>query len=330
MTTTRPRLGARGFALLAAAVMAVEWAIAHAPALQHVRLVPFAVLLDLVVVLPLVFALAVLRPAGRPVLDASWVFALGALVAGVLLASRPEVHAPLAMVGAMSEVLIVVGIVRRVRALAKHEGPKSDDFLLRMQALPDVLSRAVGAELAVFHYGLLGPRIRRATRAGEFAYTETSGFGGVLLMLGVVAVSEGIAVHFVLMEYAPRAAWVHLAVNVYGLLWLVAAYQAARLRPVVVTEDTLLVRASLLWTAEVPRAAIASVTDVVEAPRGRGVLKAALGTTPVLLVTLSAPIEARGLMGLRRQVTRIALHVDDPAGLRAALGAIDRIAPAID
>jgi hypothetical protein len=105
------------------------------------------------------------------------------------------------------------------------------------------------------------------------------------------------------------------------LLWLVAAYQAARLRPVLVTADTLLVRASLLWTAAVPRAAIASVTDVVEAPRGRGgVLEAALGTAPVLLVTLSVPVEAQGLMGLRRTVTRIALHVDDPAGLRAALG----------
>jgi hypothetical protein len=316
MTTTTPRLGARGFALLAAAVIAVEWAVARAPSLQHVRLVPFAVLVDLVVVLPLVFALAVLRPAGRPLLDASWVFALGAFVAGALLASRPAVHAPLVVVGATSEVLVV----RRVRAVARHEGPRSDDFLLRMQALPDVLSRAVGAELAVFFYALLGPRIRRAPRPGEFAYTETSGFGGVLLMLGIVAVSEGVAVHLLLAQYAPRAAWLHLAINAYGLLWLVAAHQAARLRPVLVTADTLLVRASLFWTAAVPRAAIASVTDVVEAPLGPGVLKAALGTPPVLLVTLSAPVEARGLMGLRRSVTRIALHVDDPAGLRAALG----------
>ncbi len=319
MTRTTARLGMRGFALLAAGVLAIEWAICRAPALQHVRLVPFAVLLDLVVGLPLVFALAVLRPAGRSPFDASWVFALGAFAAGALLATRAEVHAPLVVVGAVSEVLVVVGIARRLRAVARHEGPATDDLLLRMSSLPDVVSRAVGLELAVLYYALLGPRLKPAARPGEFAYTETSGFGGVLLLLGLVMVTEGVAVHFILWERSPFAAWLHVAANAYAVLWLVAAHQAARLRPVLVTDDVLLVRASLLWTVEVPRGAIASVADVVESPPGRGVLRAALGTAPVLLVTLTGPVEARGLLGLRRPVSRIALHVDDPAGLKAAL-----------
>jgi hypothetical protein len=76
---------------------------------------------------------------------------------------------------------------------------------------------------------------------------------------------------------------------------------------------------SILWTADVPRDAIASVESISDAPRDRRVLRAALGTPPVLLFTLSRPVEALGPLGIRRTVDRIALYVDEPAKLRAAL-----------
>jgi hypothetical protein len=109
------------------------------------------------------------------------------------------------------------------------------------------------------------------------------------------------------------------ALSVYTLLWLAAAFQAARLRPVVVSEDQLLVRSSLLWTVEVPRDAIECVRAVDDAPRDKRVLRAALGTSPVLLVTLKRPVRALGPFGTHRTVDAIALYVDEPARLRAAL-----------
>jgi hypothetical protein len=171
----------------------------------------------------------------------------------------------------------------------------------------------------VLYYALVAPWVRRPVRDGELTYTRESGLRGLLFAAGLVVVFEGVGVHFLLVGWSPRVAWVHAALDAYAILWLVAVGQAARLRPVLVTADELLVRASLLWTVEIPRATIASIESIVEAPRDKRVLRAALGTSPVLLVTLSAPVVARGPFGIRRSVDRVALYVDDPAALRAAL-----------
>ena len=127
------------------------------------------------------------------------------------------------------------------------------------------------------------------------------------------------AAHVALHAWSARAAWASSALAVYALVWLAAAYQAARLRPVALSADRLLARTSLLWTAEIPRSAIASVIRIQEMPREKGILRAALGTAPELLLTLREPVTARGPLGIRRTVTGIALHVDDPGKLRAAL-----------
>ncbi len=54
--------------------------------------------------------------------------------------------------------------------------------------------------------------------------------------------------------------------------------------------------------------------------REKGAVRAALGTAPVLL-TLTRPVVARGPFGIHRSVRRIALYVDGPARLKAALEA---------
>ncbi len=55
--------------------------------------------------------------------------------------------------------------------------------------------------------------------------------------------------------------------------------------------------------------------------REKGAVRAALGTAPVLLLTLTRPVVARGPFGIHRSVRRIALYVDGPARLKAALEA---------
>ena len=293
---------------------------ARAPAFAGGGAIPFAVLFDLILSLPLLYHLVVLRPAGRPLLDAAPALTLGAVVAGALLATRPETRLLVRASGVLAEAAVLALLVRRLRVAARQlQSADRDDFLLRVASLTDPLLRVAGMELAVLYYAFVGPRRRRALGPGEFGYTEDTGLGGLLFALGFVVTMEGLAVHLLIHSWSPAAAWVLAAANVYTLIWLAAAYQAARLRPVALSADRLLVRTSLLWTAEIPRAAIASVTRIHEAPRGKGVLRAALAAEPALLVTLRAPVIARGPLGIRRSVTRIALHVDEPERLRAAL-----------
>jgi hypothetical protein len=308
------------FAGLGAAMLAIEWGVTRTAAFTHGRVVPVAVLFDLVVVLPLLFVLVVLRPSRRPVFAATPVLALGGTFAGLLLAGHPGMKGLLQVSGAVVEVAMVVLLVRRLRGAARQFGSTAgDDLLVRIGALTDPVLRVLGAELAVVHYAFAGPFLRPRRTEHEFAYTAESGAGGLLLGVGMLILFEGIAVHFLLAAWSPRVAWIHAGLGAYSLLWLAAAYQAARLRPVVLTPDRLLVRTSLLWAAAVPRAAIVSVTPVDGVARERETLRAAFGTAPNLLLSLSEPVKARGLLGLERTVSRIALHVDEPARLARAL-----------
>jgi hypothetical protein len=312
----------RVFAAFAAAGVCVEWAITRTAAFHRGPAVPFAVLFDLVVVLPLLFAAVVLRPARRPLVDAAPVLAVGAFVAGALLATRADVRVALHLAGAAAELAVLTLFARRVRKAATElRTAGRDDLLLQTAALTDPVLRIAGAELVVLYYALVGPFVRRPPRPNDFTYREESGLGGLLFALGLVTAMEGLAVHLLLHAWSARAAWVLAALSAYGLLWLLAAFQAARLRPVTLSDDCLLVRTSLLWTAAVPRDSIGSVAAISEIEREKGTLHAALGTAPVLLLTLTRPVVARGPLGLHRSVRRIALYVDEPARLQAALEA---------
>ena len=310
------------FAAFASAGLCTEWAMTRTAAYQHGSIVRLAILFDLVVVFPLLFGAVVLRPARRSLLEAAPILVLGAILAGALLAARSETRVPLRAAGALAEMTVLALLVLRIRnASAQLRSAASDDLLLRIGTLTDPVLRLAGAELLVFYYALVGPFVRRPLRPNDFGYTENSGLGGLLLALGLVTSMETIAVHLLVATWSPRAAWVLTALSIYTLLWLTAVFQASRLRPVVVSDDQLLVRTSLVWTIEVPRDAIALVGAIEDAPREKGILRAALGTAPVVLVMLKRPMVARGPLGVRRSVRGIALYVDEPARFRAALDA---------
>jgi len=298
-------------------MLLVEWGVTRTAMFARGNVVPAAVFVDLVVVLPLLFVLLVLRPAGRPPLEATPVLALGGTVAGALLAGHPGTRVLLQAGGVLAEVAVLTLLVRRLRGAAHQlRSTDGDDVLARVGALTDPVLRVLGAELAVVYYAFAGPFLRPRRVEGAFPYTEESGAGGLLLGAGLLVVCEGIGVHFLLAAWSVRLAWIHAGLNLYTLVWFTAAYHAARLRPVSLSPDRLLIRTSLLWTVAIPRTAIDAVTPIDGTPPGKGILRAAFGAPPNLLLSLREPVKARGLLGLERSVSRVALYVDEPARLR--------------
>jgi hypothetical protein len=100
------------------------------------------------------------------------------------------------------------------------------------------------------------------------------------------------------------------------MLWLIADTHAIRLHPVEVRGDTLHVNVGVRWRVAIPLTAIASVTETRTVPKGAQNLAL---IEPTVLVTLRAPVEIRGILGRRRTADRIALTIDDPKALAAAL-----------
>ncbi len=325
MTHLRPQVRLAMFAALALAITAVEWSVTRSAAFARGP-VPYAVLIDLFLVMPLVYVVTVLRPARRSLVGVAPALALGALLASVLLAGRPETRRLVQAAGVIAEAAVLALLLARMRGAATEvRGAGAGDFLARLHTITDPLMRALGTELAVLYYavaGLATKAVPLARRHGEHTTFAKSGLRGLLLVLGGVAVVEGLAVHAVLAPVSLRAAWLASALNAYALVWLTGAYGAAKLRPVIVTTDRLLVRASFVWTVDVPRAAIAQVAAITEAPAGADVLRAAFGTPPCVLVTLSEPVVARGLFGRSRSVTRIAVYVDEPGELLRCLAKV--------
>jgi len=105
------------------------------------------------------------------------------------------------------------------------------------------------------------------------------------------------------------AAWLATATTLYSALWLIADYRATVLRPILVGEESLLVRAGFRCTLRVPRALIAGVGR--KRPEfGRESLDVTLLGSPTHWLTLSEPLLAEGPYGRRRRVRAIGLRPD--------------------
>ncbi len=310
------------FGVLGVALLLAEWAIVHTVAFSQHSLLPYAVLGDLMLILPMLYWLLILRPAGRKPLEVMPVLGLGVFVASILLVGQASLKTFLLIAGGFTEVVSVGFLVQKLRVASRQfkSTTTSDDLLLRLEVIPERWLRILGLELVVFYYAFVGPRLRRSLAPNAFSYTEKSGVGGLLFALGFITVVEGLVVHVLLRQWHPMADWIFTGLHAYTLLWLAAAYQAARLRPVVVTDRALLLRLSLIWTAEIPRSQLTSVVTIKSMPEDKAVLRAAFGDDPKLLLRFSEPVELQGLFGRRKQVTQIALYVDEPEKFRAALG----------
>src|SRR5207249_3536264 len=127
--------------------------------------------------------------------------------------------------------------------------------------------------------------------------------------LVMCVVAEAVPLHFLLLRWGAAAAATGAALHAYSILWLLGDLQALRLRPIRVENGMLLLRIGLRWEADIPLSEIAAVDR-----SGTGLKLGVLGT-PNFLIRLKNPVELRGLLGLRRRSSELALQVDDPDGL---------------
>ena len=254
----------------------------------------------------------------------------GLFAASLLLPHPPSYLRALQFLPALAELGLLVwgGIVGRAFfAHLRAENRASDDVLENVHralekttSLPPIL-KAMVAELVVLWYGLCAFRKKAPTGEGVFAYHES--LTGILLLGFIATPAEGLVLHVLLRGWSLVAAWIGTALHIYSLVWLVALYQAARLRPLVLSDGMLLVRWSLLWTAQVPLAQIASSEVLKARPevREKGVLDMARLADKAVRVRLSEPITVHGPLGIRRETSAFLLGCERPEKLVAALEA---------
>lgn len=168
-------------------------------------------------------------------------------------------------------------------------------------------------EWQIIRYVTVGWWLQTDVPAGAVALTTHRDSGQVALTtaLGVVCLIELVGVHLLLTRWnASVALWLTLA-SAYSLLMLMADIVATLKRPSYQTTDALHLRLGIRWQAVIQKDHIERIERIHEKPtRHAGLLNVALLTPPNLLLTLREPVSLRGVYGIRREATQLALWID--------------------
>jgi hypothetical protein len=120
---------------------------------------------------------------------------------------------------------------------------------------------------------------------------------------------EGLAVHVLLYQWSALVAWIFTIGTVYGALWLIADYRATVLRPILVSDEGIVIRAGFRCTLRVPHACVVGVGPTKPA-YGEECLNLTFLGTSTRWLTLSEPMQALGPYGFRRRVRAIGIEPD--------------------
>lgn len=313
------------FAALAGAMLIAEFAIVHSRTFAaNPRILSLAVTADLALLLPVFYYLLAVRRAGLPALTVAPVFLLSAGAASYLL---PEAqHGWLEIVHYLTipaEALLLAYTVRRLRrARNAYIGVAGSDMFDRLRhVLRSVAGTGWAAEVltyefAVWYYALGSWRIRSAGTGGlpAFTYHRRVAYGAIVGAMVVATAAESIAVHFLVAPHSAIIAWALTISSLYLVLLFVADYRASVLRPIVLDEGHLILRAGIRRSARLPLNAIIGIESVKRGHRVEDVkdmVSFALIGEPRLILRLARPIEVKGLLGVRRIAGSIGLAVDD-------------------
>ena len=162
------------------------------------------------------------------------------------------------------------------------------------------------AELRLLRYALFSWRHRPEVPPGARAVPLPAD-SWIVQMLGMVAgvsVMEAVGLHLVLMGSHPWIAWVLTAVSLYGTILLVALARSIVLRPILVTDDEVVLRYGLLRQLRVARDNIAAIRPA--RPTDKADVLFTFGADPKFLVEFRSPVVVESLYGLRRRTARTA------------------------
>ena len=158
---------------------------------------------------------------------------------------------------------------------------------------------------------------------GRFFARERSGYGLLVAGVGVATAVEIVPVHLLLSHFwTPIAGWIATGLGAStAAVWIVGDWQAVRRMPTELADDALKMRVGLRWRVDVPYG-----IDRVGAPggvvggEGRGRAPGVSGGSAERTAwSCARRSTAVGPYGIRKEVERIALLVDEPARFETAV-----------
>jgi hypothetical protein len=298
---------------------------------ENVDLLSLAVTLDILLLIPGAYFLLAVALGWRR-LTVIPVFVLSLISAHLLLPEAGESYLRMAELGlAPIELALLVFLTIRVRQIRRGyreaKGPEAEFQHTLEGVLADILDhprlvQILASELSFIHYGLFAWRNRpRYTTTDEiFTSHQKSGLGliaGVFLVL--IAIETPVVHYFISLKF-PVLAWVVTAFGLYAVVFILGDLNACHWRPIRIRSGNLEINTGLRWRCTIPLSEIERVeATTFDIEDKEGLLNAAVIGNQNLLITLRSTHSAAGIYGFTREFDRLAVSVDEPEQLIAAL-----------
>ncbi len=329
-TRTRQQTTLFLFACFVVVVYAVAISLAHR--LSHFEkpgFIAIGITVDMVVIVPLAYYFLIVRRRGHSIVRLAPVVILSLVIASLVLPSGQQ-----RALHVLEKILIPVelGLIgwiiwRTIGSFRQAKLNETLDPLERFRSAAfelfqnNLVAGAFASEIAVFYYSFGSWRSQAHCPVGAkaFSHHRRSGLGGIVFAFLFLMAGEGFALHFVLLNWSSLAAWIFSLSTIYGAIWLIADYRATILRPILVKDERLLIRAGLRYTLDVPKSIIKEVNPKQPA-FGKESLNLKLMGAPTHWIVFSKPVVAQGPYGTRRRVRAVGIEPDDQNHFVSGLG----------
>ncbi|WKA50350.1 beta-carotene 15,15'-monooxygenase [Planococcus liqunii] len=214
----------------------------------------------------------------------------------------------------------VPAIVRTIRSQ-----PESPLFALLPTAYarikPNPLITVILSESLIFYYAFCSWKKEAPEGPHLISLHKNSSAIAFYIMLIHAIVIETIGIHWWLHDKSLVLSVVLLILNVYSVVYFLGEIQAMRLNPLKISNGKLYVSLGLSKRMEVPLEAIKAIQwgGAADKETLTFIAQDFVEPEPQVILEFKEPQEAVLFFGRTKQVSRIALTVDDPAKLKALL-----------
>lgn len=299
--------------------------------LENSSTLTFAVSADLLLTIPIVYFLLI-RKTSIPKTTVVPMMIIGLAIGFFSLPEANQEYLqlfktwflPVIEVGVAS---FIIYKVRKAVLFHRKQENKSLDFFTALKTtcaeiLPKPAVVPFATEISIFYYGFVYWK-RRKLAENEFSNHKESSSLALFFILIVIVAIEIVPIHILLAKWSEVAAWILTILSAYSGLQIFGFAKSLMKRPIAVENDRVLLRYGVMQEAEIPIEDIKKITlttkefDKEENITRLSLLGEAEGHN-VLIETHNEQI-VRGLFGIKKTFTKIALHVDKKGEFKAYL-----------
>lgn len=176
------------------------------------------------------------------------------------------------------------------------------------------ISEILATEISSFYYGLFAWKRLKQTGENTFTVHKKSNYGSIIGTLAFLSFLEAVVFHIVLIQLSNIAAWIIFGLNLYGITFFLADFNAARREPIHIDDESLYINVGIRWRATIPIKEIQSVELSSISYQGdkKTLMALTILGSPNLMIELGRTHKAEGPYGICKSFDRVILNLDEP------------------